>query len=353
MTSGAHLGAVPLVEITRRDVRAIDGHSGSEEIVESVHVGHLVAVDGEGATTHEAGNAELVIFPRSALKPLQATLCLELLDRAGVQLSSAETAIGWASHRAEPAQLTAVRDLLARGAIAEATLSCPRASVPDEPSATRSRIAHNCSGKHALFAVTAHALGLPGDPASLLAHDGPLQTLLLAGLEELLGPARAVGVDGCGAPALAVPLVAVARAFARLAAEDRFARVRNAGLAHPGLIGGYERGPGGTLRPLVDSALLGAGVVAKRGAEGVIAVGWCTADGTAGGITAKASDGSLRGVATAVVAHLEATGVVPQGTWREPAPQGGGLDAGLVRAAHRDRSGDQGPSAAGQSSERH
>jgi L-asparaginase II len=35
-------GPVPLVEVTRRDVR--DGR----EIVESVHLGHLVAVDGDG-----------------------------------------------------------------------------------------------------------------------------------------------------------------------------------------------------------------------------------------------------------------------------------------------------------------
>ncbi len=329
----------PLVEITRRDVLT------GREVVESVHLGHLVVVEGPDSAavdaarevtrevTREVGDAQFVVFPRSALKPLQATLCLELLHDAGVELSDEEIAIGWASHRAEPAQLEAVRSLLRRAGIAEDALSCPRASVPGDPTAGSSHLAHNCSGKHALFALTAHALDLPGDPVALLAHDGPLQSLLIAGLEDMLGPVVAIGVDGCGAPALAVPLVAVARAFADVASSGRHAAVRAAGLAHPALIAGHERGPGGARHPVVDTALLGAGVIAKRGAEGVLAAGWHTPDGRCGGIAAKASDGSLRGVATAVVAHLEATGVVPAGTWLEAAPRGGAHEAGTVRAA--------------------
>ena len=324
-------GPVPLVEVTRRDVTS--GH----EIVESVHLGHLVAVDGDGTITHEAGDAHLVVFPRSALKPLQATLCLELLDEVGVRLTDEETAVGWASHRAEPPQLAAVRSLLGRAGITdgavEDVLTCPRAPIPDDRSAPRSHLAHNCSGKHALFAVTAHALGLPTDRAALLAHDGPLQSRLIVGLEGILGPVHAVGVDGCGAPALAMPLVAVAHAFAQIAVEERFSRVRAAGLAHPALIAGHERGPGGSRRPVVDTALLTAGVIAKRGAEGVLAAGWSTADGRHGGIVAKASDGALRGVSTALVAHLEGIGVIASGTWQEPLPQGGGAVAGTIRAA--------------------
>jgi L-asparaginase II len=324
-------GPVPLVEVTRRDVRT------GREFVESVHLGHLVMVDDERTITHEAGDAATVVFPRSALKPLQATLCLELLGETGVGLTDAEIAIGWASHRAEPAQLDAVRMLLARAGVAahaiENTLTCPLAPTPDDRAAPRSHLAHNCSGKHALFAVTAHALGLPIDRPTLLAQDGPLQTRLIAGLEGMLGAVTAVGVDGCGAPALAMPLVEVAHGFARLAADDRFARVRTAGLTHPGLIAGHEPGSGGVRRPVVDTALLTVGVIAKRGAEGVLAAGWRTADGRHGGIAAKASDGALRGAASAVVAQLEMAGVVVPGTWTEALPQGGGSNAGTIRVA--------------------
>jgi L-asparaginase II len=337
--SGSSRGPAALVEVTRRDVRrdvSGDVPAGSE-VVESVHHGHLVRVDGDGAVTLALGDPDVIVFPRSALKPLQAIVCLELIAQADPQLAAdltaQEVAVGWASHRAEPAQVAAVRSLLARAGIAEDALSCPRAPVPDDPSAPRSHIAHNCSGKHALFALTAHALGLPGERDALLAHDGPLQSRVLAGVSELLGPCDAVGVDGCGAPALAVPLVAVARAFARLAAAARSQRVRAAGLAHPALIAGHERRPGGTTAPVVDTALLAAGVVAKRGAEGVLAAGWNLADGRRGGVAVKSLDGSMRGAATALVALLEADAVVPEGTWREALPQGGGHDAGGVRAA--------------------
>jgi L-asparaginase II len=329
----------PLVEVTRRDV------ASGREVVESVHVGHLVAVDADGTVVHAVGDPSVVVFPRSALKPLQAAACLDLLAGAAgdagaghdpVDLTDEEVAVAWGSHRAEPAQRAAVSALLARagltGAAAEEALTCPRARVPDERDAPAQRLAHNCSGKHALFRLTAHALGLPTDPAAILAHDGPLQSRVLAHVAEVTGPARAVGVDGCGAPALALPLVIAARAFAALAAAPRFARVREAGLAHPGLVGGHEPRDGGRV-PLVDTALLAAGVVAKRGAEGVLAAGWRTPDGAVGGVAVKALDGAMRGAATALVAHLEGLGVVPSGVWREADPAGGGGSAGTVRAA--------------------
>jgi len=281
------------------------------------------------------------VFPRSTVKPLQAAVCLALIAEVEPELAAAftteEVAIGWASHRAEPEQLAAVRSLLARAgladAAAEAALTCPRADVPDDASAAPSRLAYNCSGKHALFLLTARVLGLATDSTTVLAPDGPLQSRVLAGVAEWTGAPVAVGVDGCGAPAVVLPLSAVARAFAHLATDPRLARVRDAGTAHPLLIGGSPRRAGGVRAPLVDSALLAAGVVAKRGAEGVLAAGWTDEDGRGRGAAVKALDGSLRGAATALVALLEAEGAVPAGTWTEAAPQGGGATAGSVRAA--------------------
>lgn len=346
-------GAAPLVELTRRDVLT------GRELVESVHLGHLVAVDDAGRIMASIGDPDAVVYPRSALKPLQATVCLELIAEAdpslAASLTSQEVAISWASHLASPEQLAAVRSLAGRAGLdvdvdgdgddhgdgdgdGHGVLSCPAApggsgaSGPSGPSGRSSRLAHNCSGKHAMFALTARTLGLPSDRASLLTHDGPLQSLILARLTELLGPPRAIGVDGCGAPALALPLIVLARAFSVLAREDRFARVREGGRTHPQLIAGSS--PSGS--PLVDTALLAsaADVIAKRGAEGVLAAGWRTMAGgvAGGGIAVKASDGAMRGAATALVAHLEASGVVPEGTWREPGPTGGGAIAGEVRA---------------------
>jgi len=333
------IAPVPLVEVTRRDTL-----TGSE-LVESVHHGHLVAVDAQGRVSRSLGDPDRIVFPRSALKPFQATACLELITEVdptlAAALTDAEVAAAWSSHRAEPDQIAGVRALLRRIGLEEDALSCPRAPVADDPPAPRSRIAHNCSGKHALFALTAHALGLPQDTEDrevLLRADGPLQSLVLSRLTDMLGPSDAVGIDGCGAPALALPLVALARAFAALASEPRYARVRRAGLAHPATIAGHERGPGGTRLPVVDTALLTAGVVAKRGAEGVLAAGWALPAGPGGGparrgaVAVKATDGALRGAAAALVAVLEAEAVIAPGLWQEAAPRSGGRAVGTVRS---------------------
>ena len=308
-------------------------------LVESIHHGHLLAVDATGAPIATVGAADAVIFPRSSVKPFQAAVCLELMAACdagfAAALTSADIAIGWASHLAAPGQLAAVRALLARAGLPEDVLSCPTARLPGRTGAERHRIAHGCSGKHALFAVTAHVLGLPLDPASLLAADGPLQTRILAGLEPLLGPFEAIAVDGCGAPAVAIPLRRLALAAAALATDPRLAAVRAAGLANPDLIAGAHSDGS----DLVDTALLRAGVAAKRGAEGVLIAGWHDPDGRSGGLAVKALDGSLRGAATAAVAVLERVGAIGPGTFIEPPPTGGGVPVGEIRAGATDGEG--------------
>jgi L-asparaginase II len=297
----------PLVEVTRRDVR-----SGAE-VVESVHSGHLVlgAIGDPGAVT----------FVRSAVKPFQATACLELLG-ASDRPSDAELAVAWSSHRAEPRHLEAVASLLARSGTAPGELTCPPAAGEADPGATPARLRHNCSGKHAMFALAGRRIGCPRD--RLLDPDGPLQRVVLGVLEEVLGPAAAVGVDGCGAPAVVVPLDRLARAFALLAVDRRFEVVRAAGFAHPGLVGGEDR---------LESALLGEGIVAKVGAEGIFAAGWHDADGRGRGVAVKVADGASRAANAATVGLLAGLEVVTDDVWCAPPPLGGGRPQGEVRAA--------------------
>ena len=130
-------------------------------------------------------------------------------------------------------------------------------------------------------------------------------------------------VDGCGAPAIAVPLARLAGAYAALASEPRWRRVREAGLAHPRLVGGAGR---------LESELLAAGVIAKPGAEGVFAAGWTDPRGRVRGLAVKAEDGASRAAAAATVELLEALGAVPKDLWRPQPPLGGGVPAGAIRA---------------------
>lgn len=303
----------PIVaEVTRRDVVT------DRALVESVHAGHLVVTRGDGSTVLAAGQADLPVYARSAVKPFQAAASLEVLGDP--ELTSAEVAVAWASHRGEAAQVAAVRRLLERSGCTPEQLTCPAATAEATPGAAPSRLQHNCSGKHALFALAGPVLGCRG-PA-LLDPEGPLQRVVLGKLAGWLGPATGLGVDGCGAPAVVVPLHRLAGAFASLAVAPQLQVVRAAGLANPALVGGEGR---------LESALLRAGVVAKVGAEGVYGVGFRTPDGRPVGLAISAADGAVRGVAAVVATLLETAGVVPAGTWAPPPPLGGGRPVGQVR----------------------
>ncbi|MFO7962108.1 MAG: asparaginase [Nitriliruptoraceae bacterium] len=308
----------PLVaELTRRDVRT------GVEHVESGHTAHLVVSGPDGEVVASCGDALHPTFVRSTAKPVQATACLEVLDASDDPdpgPGPAELAVAWASHRGEPVHLAAVRGLLRRSGTPPTALTCPPATAEASAGAPPSRLQHNCSGKHALFALAGARLGLSG--AALLDPEAALQRRVLATLEEVFGPPLAVGVDGCGAPAIAVPLAPLATGFAKLAVEPRFSRVRDAGRAHPDLVGGQGR---------LESALLSAGVLAKVGAEGVYGVGWLDADGRPWGLAIKAVDGAARGVAAVTVELLASIGVVPEGTWCPPSPLGGGRPVGVIR----------------------
>jgi L-asparaginase II len=307
---------VPLAEVTRRDV------VGGAEPIESLHTGHLALVHEDGEVLGGLGAPDTVVFVRSTAKPFQVAACLELLALTGDRPSDPEIAVAWASHRAERRHIDAVRRLLARSGTDPEQLTCPPATGDADPGARPARLLHNCSGKHAMFALAASQVGCPRE--RLLDPDGPLQRPVLASLRETLGPAAAIGVDGCGAPAVAAPLAVLARGFATLAVAPRYAAVRAAGFAHPDLVGGDGR---------LESALLAAGVVAKIGAEGVFAAGWVGRDGTGRGLAVKVADGAARGATAATVAVLADLGVAPPGTWSPPPPLGGGVAQGQVRAS--------------------
>jgi L-asparaginase II len=305
-----------LAEVTRRDV------ASDAEVVESRHAGHLVVTDDGGQVLRALGDPDRVTFVRSTSKPFQATACLELLGADADDLEDEELALSWASHRAEPVHLRTAERLLERSGTGPDDLTCPPAAGEADPGAPPARIRHNCSGKHALFALAGRSQGTPRE--RLLDPEGPFQRAVQQVVTDALGPPVVVGTDGCGAPAAAVPLVDLARAFAALATEERWARVRRAGLAQPRVVGGEGR---------LESALLAAGVVAKVGAEGVFAVGWQAPDGTPRGLAVKAEDGAERAATVAAHAALVAAGVVGDELWAPEPVLGGGRPVGRVRAA--------------------
>jgi L-asparaginase II len=144
------------------------------------------------------------------------------------------------------------------------------------------------------------------------------------------------GIDGCSAPAYAVPLDGLARAYAWLAAGDDDLRYGRAGsqlgaamTAHPEMVSGEGRS---------DLALMRAGRgdwVTKIGAEGLQAIG-VRSRGL--GIAIKVADGAARGLHPATVAVLDQLGLLDAAqraelaAWREPIVRNHrGIATGQVR----------------------
>ncbi len=249
--------------------------------VESVHRVHAVSVR-EGEVVASAGDAALVTFLRSSAKPLQA---LQLV-RARPDLQDRLLAIACASHRAEPEQIDAVRDLLAAAPASEDDLELGlQEGRPPE------RIYHNCSGKHAGFLAVCRARGWPTAGYRLPEH--PLQKELLADVSAAAGATPETGTDGCAVVTFALPLERMAAAFSRLAELGGSARIIGAMQSHPRLIGGE-----GSL----DTRLMqsGPGWLAKGGAEGLLC--GITPDGA--GFALKAEDGAQRALGPAIASFL-------------------------------------------------
>jgi L-asparaginase II len=253
--------------------------------VESVHRVHGVAARG-GEVLAAAGDPGLVTFFRSSAKPIQA---LQLV-RARPDLDDRLVAIACASHRAEPAQIRAVRDLLAAGDVTEDDLEVGlQEGRPPEP------IHHNCSGKHAGMLAVCRARGWPTAGYRLPEH--PLQQAILAEVTEAAGQAPATGVDHCSVVTFALPLEVMASVFSRLHERDGAGRVLVAMRAHPELIGGE-----GSL----DTQLMQAhpGWLAKGGAEGLL----CGIAPDGAGFALKAEDGAFRALGPALASFFPGLG---------------------------------------------
>jgi L-asparaginase II len=249
-------------------------------IVESEHHVHAAAVR-DGELVAGAGDPELVTFMRSSAKPLQALP----LSRAYPDLPDRELAIACASHLADPGQLAAVEALLARAHAREDDLECGVEGQPPQ------RLNHNCSGKHAGMLAVCRSRGWPTRDYRLPEH--PLQLELLAEIEAATGhPDAKTAVDGCGVLTYALPLNAMAHAFARLAELDGGDRVVAAMRAHPELIRGERAADTMLMRSL-------PGWIAKGGAEGLM----CAA-GEGIGVALKAGDGAARALRPALAAFL-------------------------------------------------
>lgn len=274
-------------------------------LTESEHalVWCATSADGRVLAESEEDAGELAVFPRSAVKPLQALPAVrdEVLEAFG--LEDRHLALACASHGGTARHLAVVDEILRACGLAEHHLGCGPLD-PRDPEADRrrrargelpSKIVHNCSGKHAL--ALARCVHRGWATRSYLEAGHPIQKGMHAAVAAAVDrPPQTVpfGGDGCGMLAFQVPLGALAQAFGRLASGalgpggDRVARAMR---EHPELV---------AFDGALDTELMRCadGLVAKIGAEGVLAVG--LEDGR--GLALKVADGAMRALDPAGVA---------------------------------------------------
>ncbi|MFF3464219.1 asparaginase [Streptomyces sp. NPDC002619] len=297
-------------------------------VVEGIHYGSVVVLGAGGEVEFQLGDIEAAFYPRSAIKPLQAVAML----RAGLPLDGDLLSLAAASHSGEERHLAGTRRILDLAGLTEDDLR----NVPDLPydpavrdawvreGRSPSRLAQNCSGKHAAMLYTAQLNGWSLDDYLDPAH--PLQQAIAEIVEDLTGQRVArVTVDGCGAPLFAVSLHGLARAIARIASAapgTPEARLADAMREHAEMASGAGRDVAALMRAV-------PGLLAKDGFEGVQVA--ALPDGRA--IAVKIADGANRARVPVAAAALARAGVDPSLLTEfsgEPL-LGGGQPVGCVR----------------------
>ena len=291
--------------------------------VESRHAGAVAIVDADGAVVAAIGDVERAVFPRSAVKVLQALPLVASGAAERLALTDAELALSCASHRGEPLHAATAAAMLAKAGVDETCLECGSHWPYDEAAARAlaaqgrepTALHNNCSGKHAGFVCLGCHIARPGAELrgflqGYVAPEHAVMREVTAALAAATGTDLAAaprGIDGCSIPTFALPLRALALAFARVGSGTGLSaahaaaarRLRQAVARAPFMVAGTGR---------MDTRVMerfGARVFMKVGAEGM----YCAALPERGlGLAIKIDDGNnARAAEVAVAAAIEAT----------------------------------------------
>lgn len=282
---------------------------GQEE--ESFHCGRAVVATATGKIVLAIGDVEAPVFPRSAIKPMQAIPLVASGAAETFGLTDAEIALACGSHVGSPLHVATAQSILQKIGSSCDALECgvhwPLDSGESRALAARgeepSVLHNNCSGKHCGFLAVGAVRGLAMAAYTDARHPAMREVTsaisLVTGVQ--LNESQAC-VDGCAIPAFSMPLVSVATGFARLGTGDGLSpllagsaeRIRTAIVQNPLMLSGEGR---------VDTCITAechGEVFVKSGAEGVMAA---SIPALGYGLAVKIDDGAQR-AATAVMANL-------------------------------------------------
>jgi L-asparaginase II len=282
------------------------------ELIENRHRGAIAVCDPSGRLVHAWGDVDALVYPRSAIKALQALPLVESGAADHFQLSGAELALACSSHGGEPKHTTAVHNWLTRLELDDDALECgPHAPSNDKAAAALilnhvapGRIHNNCSGKHTGMLTTARFL--EEETQGYIEREHPAQQRWM----DALGAMADIDMhrlpwsyDGCGIPVIAMPLKSIATAFARVAVPDDLTAARGSAVdrittaiaANPFMVGGSGR----LCTEIME--LTGRRVIVKTGAAGVYTA--ALRDKNLG-VALKIDDGTSEAAQVAILAVL-------------------------------------------------
>lgn len=281
-------------------------------IVESAHRGAVAVFDADGKPVLEIGDTSKPVFPRSAVKAIQALPLVETGAADAYGFGNRELALACASHSGEPEHVELARSMLARAGLDGSALDCG-AHWPSNHDAeialaraggSPNALHNNCSGKHSGFLCTCVHSGIAHRGYVKAGHE--LQEMVRDAMQSVTGAVHGAderATDGCSIPTYAVPLRSFALGFARMATTNGFGperakaakRLLAACMAEPFYVAGTGR---------EDVALMEVApgrIFAKGGAEGV----HCAAIPELGlGIALKCDDGAHRASEAMIAAIL-------------------------------------------------
>ncbi len=315
--------------------------------VENRHRGAYAVIDAEGRVIASRGDIDRPIFPRSAIKSMQALPIFTQQADARFDLADEELALACASHHGEEAHVAGVQDLLSRMGLSVTDLECgahqPTNAGAREALRARgeqpSALHNNCSGKHSGMLGVALALGVP--TAGYVDREHAVQKRVRAAVETVIGETLSegrCGTDGCSIPTFAAPLRAFGFGFARMARGTGISeelaggsrRLFDAATSHPHLVAGTGH---------ADTRLMAAfkgRLMQKVGAEGV----QCGAIRDRGwGYALKCDDGNIAASQAMLAAMLLQVAdpdaeerAVLESLAQQPIKSVRGAEVGLLRA---------------------
>lgn len=283
------------------------------EIIENRHRGAIAVCDPKGRLVHTWGDVEALVYPRSAIKTLQALPLVESGAADHFQLSDAELALACSSHIAEPEHTNTIKNWLQRIKLDAEALECG-AHAPLHVKTAESllinkiapgRIHNNCSGKHTGMLTTSRFLD--EETRGYIEREHPAQQRwfdVLGDMSDVDMRALPWNYDGCGIPVIAMPLKAMATAFARVAVPDDLSTTRGEALDRiTGAIASNPSMVAGTGRLCTEiMALTGRRVLVKSGADGVFTA---VLQDQGLGIALKIDDGAGDAAEVAILALLQ------------------------------------------------